>query len=201
MDRGRNTAESSSLRSEMEVVSFFLKMGVIGFTGYLKERKRKEGIDAIGFGREVSVMISGVDSVSLLSKDNKIPAVMDGNAFESSVVERVLKRGTIVSPFSYQAVYNTAKSILDTVKSCHVVIMRVFVDGIEDPDKAEEKKKRHSKKSKGNQKLLPVLKNNPKAHYITNLSTPLISRYAVKNAIMDCYPDVQFFSGGVDCDR
>lgn len=200
MGRGRGTAESSSLRSEMEVVSFFLKMGVIGFTGYLEKRK-EAGIDAIGFGREVSMMISGVDSVSLLSKDNKIPAVMDGNAFESSVVERVLKRGTIVSPFSYQAVYNTAKSILDTVKSCHVVIMRVFVDGIEDPDKAEEKKKRHSKKSKGNQKLLPVLKNNPKAHYITNLSTPLISRYAVKNAIMDCYPDVQFFSGGVDCDR
>ncbi|KAM7455133.1 hypothetical protein BLSTO_04113 [Blastocystis sp. subtype 1] len=165
-------------------------MGVIGFTGYLEKRK-EAGIDAIG----------GVDSVSLLSKDNKIPAVMDGNAFESSVVERVLKRGTIVSPFSYQTVYNTAKSILDTVKSCHVVIMQVFVDGIEDPDKAEEKKKRHSKKSKGNQKLLSVLKNNPKAHYITNLSTPLISRYAVKNAIMDCYPDVQFFSGGVDCDR
>ena len=133
--------------------------------------------------------------------DNEVPAIMDRNTFESSVGERVPKRGTIVSPFSYQAVYDKAKSILDTVKSCHVVIMQVFVDGIEDPDKADEKKKRHSKKSKGNQKLLPVLKKKPTAHYITNLSTPLISRYAVKNAIKDCYPDVQFFSGGVDCDR
>ena len=175
-------------------------MGVKRLTSYLEKRKQA-GIDAIGFGREVSVMSSGIESIHIASEGQPLLTVMDGNAFESSVVDQVLQRGTIVSPFSYQTVYETAKSILDTVKSCHVVIMRVFVDGIEDPDKAEEKKKRHSKKSKGNQKLLPVLKNNPKAHYITNLSTPLISRYAVKNAIMDCYPDVQFFSGGVDCDR
>ena len=184
----------------MEVVSLFLKMGVKRLTSYL-ERRKHAGIDAIGFGREVSVMISGVESIQIASEGQPLLTVMDGNAFESSVVNQVLERGTIVSPFSYQAVYDKAKSILDTVKSCHVVIMRVFVDGIEDPDKADEKTDRHSKKSMGNQKLLSVLKNNPKAHYITNMSTPLISRYAVKNAIKDCYPNVQFFSGGLDCDR
>lgn len=175
-------------------------MGVKRLTSYL-ERRKQAGIDAIGFGMEVSVMISGVESIQIASEGQPLLTVMDGNAFESSVVNQVLERGTIVSPFSYQEVYDTAKSILDTVKSCHVVIMRVFVDGIEDPDKADEKTDRHKKKSKGNQKLLSILKNNPKAHYITNLSTPLISRYAVKNAIKDCYPNVQFFSGGLDCDR
>ena len=200
MDRGRGTAESSSLRSEMEVVSFFLKMGVTGLTWFLKERRKEAGIDAIGFGREVSVMISGVDSVSLLSKDNKIPAVMDGNAFESCVFEKVRER-CVSSAFSYQAVYNTAESILDTLKSCSVEVQRVFVDGIEDPDKAEEKKKRYSEKSVGNKELLSILKNNPKAECKANTSTSLISRYAVKKAIKDCYPDAQFSSGGLDCDR
>ena len=200
MDRGRGTAESSSLRSEMEVVSFFLKMGVTGLTWFLKERRKEAGIDAIGFGREVSVMISGVDSVSLLSKENKIPAVMDGNAFESSVFELV-RNDCVSEAFSYQKVYDKAKSILDTLISCHVKVKRVFVDGIEDPDKAEDKKKRYSEKSMGNKELLSVLKNNPKAECKANTSISLISRYAVKNAIKEYYPDVQFFSGGLDCDR
>lgn len=200
MDRGRGTAESSSLRSEMEVVSFFLKMGVIGLTKYLETRKGKEGIDAIGFGREVSVMISGDASINHLNKDNELPAVMDGNAFESSVFELV-RNDCVSEAFSYQKVYDKAKSILETLNSCHVKVKGVFVDGIEDPDKADEKKDRHEKKSKGNKKLLSILKNNPTAKCEANTSISLVSRYAVKNAIKECYPNVQFFSGGVDCDR
>ena len=184
----------------MEVVSFFLKMGVTGLTWFLKERRKEAGIDAIGFGREVSVMISGDASINHLNEDNELPAVMDGNAFESCVFKMV-RNDCVSEAFSYQAVYDTAKSILDTLKSCSVEVQRVFVDGIEDPDKAEEKKKRYSEKSMGNKELLSILKNNPKAKCEANTSTSLISRYAVKNAIMDCYPNVQFSSGGVDCDR
>lgn len=39
------------------------------------------------------------------------------------------------------------------------------------------------------------------ANTFNNVSTPLIARYAVKNAIHNCYPDAQFSSGGTDCDR
>ncbi|OAO17546.1 hypothetical protein AV274_0685 [Blastocystis sp. ATCC 50177/Nand II] len=53
----------------------------------------------------------------------------------------------------------------------------------------------------GNKELLSILKNNPKAKCKANTSISLISRYAVKNAIKDCYRNVQFFSGGLDCDR
>ena len=174
-------------------------MGVIGFTGYLEKRK-EAGIDAIGFGREVSVMISGDASINHLNKDNELPAVMDGNAFESCVFKMV-RNDCVSEAFSYQAVYVKAKSILKTLNSCHVKVKGVFVDGIEDPDKAEEKKKRYSERSMGNKELLSILKNNPKAKCEANTSISLISRYAVKNAIKEYYPDVQFFSGGVDCDR
>lgn len=201
MGRERGTAESTSLRSEKKDISFFFIMGITGLTKYLKERKGKEGIDAIGFGREVSVMISGDASINHLNKDNELPAVMDGNAFESCVFKMV-RNDCVSEAFSYQKVYDKAKSILETLTSCHVVVKRVFVDGIEDPDKADEKKDRHEKKSEGNQELLSVLKNNPKAKCEANTSISLISRYAVKNAIKDYYHNVQFFSsGGVDCDR
>ena len=174
-------------------------MGVKRLTSYL-ERRKQAGIDAIGFGREVSVMISGVESIQIASEGQPLLTVMDGNAFESCVFEKVRER-CVSSAFSYQAVYDTAKSILDTLKSCSVEVQRVFVDGIEDPDKAEEKKKRYSKRSMGNKELLSILKNNPKAKCKANTSISLISRYAVKNAIKDCYRNVQFFSGGLDCDR
>ena len=146
------------------------------------------------------MMISGDASINHLNKFNKLPAVMDGNAFESSVFELV-RNDCVCSAFSYKKVYDKATFILGRLKFHHVVIMRVFVDGIEDPDKAEEKKKRYSEKSMGNKELLSILKNNPKAKCKANTSISLISRYAVKNAIKEYYPDVQFFSGGVDCDR